>query len=173
VDTYFREINLLYPILHEPTFRRAVDNGFHLVDEGFARVLLVVSALASRSVDDPRVLLRDAPSHSAGWKWFEQANMTGRSMLIPPTLYDVQVYCVGDFCTRSSMYRQLPRNSCQFRSCRDPAHHLHVGLSSPWVFGSHWTLVPIVAWYMITDPTCTTNCGSVLFGEAPDFFFLV
>jgi hypothetical protein len=90
-------MNVLYPVLHQPTFRRAVDDNLHLLDDGFARVLLVVCALASRFVDDARVLIPDAPGHSAGWKWFEQAHMTSRSVLVPPTLYDVQVYCASNF----------------------------------------------------------------------------
>jgi hypothetical protein len=104
VDAYFREINVLYPVLHQPTFQSAIDSGFHLADEGFARVLLAVCAVASYSVDDPRVLLHGAPGQSAGWKWFEQANKTGRSVLVRPTLCDVQVYCVGNFCPKSHVF---------------------------------------------------------------------
>jgi hypothetical protein len=95
VDSYFTNVNLLFPLLHRPTFDRSVRNGLHSQDNGFARVLLMVCAIASRFVDDPRVLLDDSPSPSAGWKYFSQVEMTAIPLLTAPSLCDIQLYCVS------------------------------------------------------------------------------
>ncbi|KIM46821.1 hypothetical protein M413DRAFT_440395 [Hebeloma cylindrosporum] len=94
-DLYFKRDNLYLPLLHRPTFDRSVQEGRHLEDEKFARVFLLVCAVGARYSDDPRVLL-DAvdPSHSSGWKWFNQVQTMKRSLISPPTVEDLQSYCL-------------------------------------------------------------------------------
>jgi hypothetical protein len=94
VDSYFAEVNTIYPLLHRPIFDRSLRDELHLRDDGFARVLLAVCAVASRFVDDPRVLLDGSPSLSAGWKYFSQVQ-TQTPLLAPPSLYDIQLCCVS------------------------------------------------------------------------------
>lgn len=102
IDLYFENLNILMPLLHRPTFEKCVASGLHLQNPGFGATLLLVCAIAARYSDDPRVFLADANSeHSAGWKWFDQVQVVRRSMLAPPSLYDLQVYCVSKILMRN------------------------------------------------------------------------
>ena len=96
IDLYFKYSNLYLPLLHRPTFDKYVKEGLHLTDGDFAPVFLLVCAVGARYSDNPRVRLDDVDSHySAGWKWFEQVQITKRSLLTPATLCDLQLYCVS------------------------------------------------------------------------------
>jgi hypothetical protein len=96
VDLYFNQINLFLPLLHRPTFEQSIAAGLHSEDSCFGGVVLLVCALGSRYSEDSRVLLDGLSTyHSAGWKWFDQVQMA-KSFLVPPTLCDLQVYCVSD-----------------------------------------------------------------------------
>lgn len=98
IDIYFEHVNPFTALLHAPSFRRSVEDGLHLRDDGFGQVTLMLCAIAARFSDDPRVLLdggHDQSLHSAGWKWFSQVEVTRRSLLTPPCLYDLQIYCVS------------------------------------------------------------------------------
>ncbi|KAF8072284.1 fungal-specific transcription factor domain-containing protein [Lyophyllum atratum] len=96
VDLYFEKSNFFLPLLHRPTFERSVSEGLHLRDDGFAANLLLVCSVGSRFSEDPRVLLDGVQSfHSAGWKWFHQVHKVKRSLLTPPSLYDLQFYCLS------------------------------------------------------------------------------
>lgn len=95
--SYFSWYNTYLPLLHRPTFDRAVSEGLHLRDQGFASVLLLVCALGSRFSDDPRVLIPEYDDcHSAGWHWFHQASSAFQLVnYAPPRLYDLQITCVS------------------------------------------------------------------------------
>ncbi|KAF5342022.1 hypothetical protein D9611_002055 [Ephemerocybe angulata] len=96
IDIYFQHVNLYLPLLHRPTFEKLVADGCHYENDSFASTLLLVCAIGARFSDDPRVLLDGEPSsHSAGWKWFEQVQMVKKSLLAPPSLYDLQFYCLS------------------------------------------------------------------------------
>jgi len=96
IDLYFQYTNLYMPLLHRPTFEECVKEGLYLKDNKFAPVFLLVCAIGARYSDNPRVRLDGIESHhSAGWKWYEQVQIMNRSLVIPPTLYDLQVYCVS------------------------------------------------------------------------------
>lgn len=102
IQLYFSQNNLYLPLLHRPTFEKQLQSGLHLRDSGFACVLLLVCAVASRFSDDPRVLLSDStidhekiPSQqSAGWKYFDQVQMQRKSLITPVSLHDLQQYAV-------------------------------------------------------------------------------
>lgn len=79
----------------KPTFDSAVREGLHLRDAGFGAVLLLVCALGSRHVNDPRVRLPSGEPQSAGWRWYNQVRMVHKSSITPPRVYDVQQYCVS------------------------------------------------------------------------------
>jgi hypothetical protein len=96
IDRYFEDLNTMLPLLHRPSFDKSVQEGLHLRDRGFANVLLCVCALSSPFIDDPRVLLEGFPM-SSGWKYFHQVQLLRKSLLAPPTLFDVQVCCVSAF----------------------------------------------------------------------------
>ncbi|EGN92361.1 hypothetical protein SERLA73DRAFT_99356 [Serpula lacrymans var. lacrymans S7.3] len=96
VDLYFNYINSLYPFLHRPSFESSIAEGLHLRDSSFGAVYLLVCAVGSRWSDDPRVFLENTTSeHSCGWKYFEQVQMVRKTLLGPPCLYDLQVYCLS------------------------------------------------------------------------------
>ena len=95
VDLYFRHMNHHFPLLHEPTFKKAVEAGRHLRDGGFGATVLLVCAIGSRFTRDARVLLEgsDHP-HSAGWRWFRCVERARRLSFAPAKLHDLQVYAV-------------------------------------------------------------------------------
>ncbi|KAJ7092925.1 fungal-specific transcription factor domain-containing protein [Mycena belliarum] len=93
---YFEHINLMIPLLHRPTFERAVAAGMHLRDAGFGGTVLLVCAVGAR-------YQTDGPSGSAGWEWFDQVELAGNPLRGQPTLYDLQCYCLSvEFLERAS-----------------------------------------------------------------------
>lgn len=95
VDLFFERANLFMPLLHRPTFEKGLKDGLHFREEGFGSTVLLVCALGARFSDDPRVILEGSNSqHSAGWVWFRQVQWIKRSLLAPPTLYDLQIAAV-------------------------------------------------------------------------------
>ncbi|KAK0185859.1 fungal-specific transcription factor domain-containing protein [Armillaria mellea] len=99
IDIFLRRNEVMMSCLHGPTFRRCVKDKLHLRNEMFGAVVLLVCANASRQSDDPRVLLDGEESkQSSGWKWFNQVQNIRRSLLAPPTIHDLQFYCLfGSF----------------------------------------------------------------------------
>ncbi|KAF8150167.1 fungal-specific transcription factor domain-containing protein [Crassisporium funariophilum] len=96
IELYFANVNLFLPLLHRPTFERSVSDGLHFVDTNFAAIFLLVCAVGARFSDDPRARLDGVDSHhSCGWKWFDQVQMVRKSLLAPPSLYDLQFYCLS------------------------------------------------------------------------------
>ncbi|KAI0930965.1 hypothetical protein AcV7_005003 [Taiwanofungus camphoratus] len=97
VDLYFVNVNCYTSLLHRPTLEDGIRNGLHLRDEGFGSVVLLVCAIGSRFTDDPRVYLKgfESETHSCGWQWFQQVEPTRKSLLAPPRLYDLQIYCLS------------------------------------------------------------------------------
>ena len=101
VELYFRNINDVIPLLHEPTFKQAIETQLHLRRGGFGATLLLVCANGARFTDDPRVILDGSTlRQSAGWKWFNQVDITRRSPYAPPRLYDIQLYSVSQLLSR-------------------------------------------------------------------------
>ncbi|KAJ3733132.1 hypothetical protein DFJ43DRAFT_1069396 [Lentinula guzmanii] len=96
INAYFDNVNIILPVLHRPTFERSMREKLHYCDEMFAAIVLLVCAVASRYVEDRRVLLDGVDSwHSCGWKYFNQVQVVRKSLLAPPTLYDLQFYCLS------------------------------------------------------------------------------
>lgn len=98
IPIYFEHVNNYLPLLHRPTFEKCVLAGLHFRDEAFGITVLLVCAIAARHSDDPRVLLEghDKPGSrlSAGWKWFNQTHMMKRSILLLPSLHELQYFAV-------------------------------------------------------------------------------
>ncbi|KAJ7506045.1 fungal-specific transcription factor domain-containing protein [Mycena galericulata] len=88
---YFENCSIYIPMLHRPTFERAVAENLHLRDDKFGATVLLVCALGSRFSDDPRVFDPAAPL-TCGWKYFSQLSMSMIQFFDPPTLYDLQYY---------------------------------------------------------------------------------
>ncbi|KAJ7158966.1 fungal-specific transcription factor domain-containing protein [Mycena crocata] len=104
VELYFAHINnLFFPLLHRPTFERALAAQLHLQDEGFAGTLLLVCALGARYSSDPRVCPSGASDvagmgkEMAGYDWFAQVKLpgAGQPLVRQPSLYELQCYCLA------------------------------------------------------------------------------
>ncbi|KAJ7610085.1 fungal-specific transcription factor domain-containing protein [Roridomyces roridus] len=110
IDLYFERVNPLICLLHAPSFRRSVAHGEHLSDLHFGALVLLVSALASRCSDDPRVLMDEDPRpDSAGWKWFRQVKplrLATSFQNFQYSLYKLQVICLSSlFIAQTSVLR--------------------------------------------------------------------
>ena len=55
VELYFRNVNDVTPLLHEPTFRKDVAEGLHCRRGEFGAIVLLVCANAARFTRDPRI----------------------------------------------------------------------------------------------------------------------
>ncbi|KAJ7079406.1 fungal-specific transcription factor domain-containing protein [Mycena belliarum] len=97
VDLYFLHTNLYYPLLHRPTFERALADDLHLRAPAFGAVVLVVCAIASRYSDDPRVSAEGAGEEPlrCGWQSFEQLPQVLDHLFEKPTLHHLQYYCLA------------------------------------------------------------------------------
>jgi hypothetical protein len=113
-DKYFEYTHPFYPLHHRPTLERHYSEGLHHTDSAFAATLLLTCAVASRWSDDPRVLVDEKTQHSAGWHFFEQAQALRRNALVPPTLFDVQVYAVSVISLRNNLRLNLGLAFCAF-----------------------------------------------------------
>jgi hypothetical protein len=91
VDTYFKKTNVYLPVFHRPTFEKALASGTHLRDEGFGAVVLLLCANAA----DPPI-----PPVTDLSPYFRQVQNSGRSILGPARLYDVQLHFVIRFLPR-------------------------------------------------------------------------
>ncbi|CAK5265440.1 unnamed protein product [Mycena citricolor] len=73
VTIFFEKLNIVFFLLHRPSFERSVASGLHLLDHSFGGLLLAVIALASKFSDDPRVIYPGTNTRlSSGWQWFQQ-----------------------------------------------------------------------------------------------------
>ncbi|KAJ6552571.1 fungal-specific transcription factor domain-containing protein [Mycena vulgaris] len=105
IDLYFVHVNVYLPLLHRPTLERGVAAGLHQRDDGFAAILLLVCAVASRWSNDPRVMApggtqgvgesKPGGRLACGWGWFEQVPMVGTHLFGQAKLYDLQCCCLA------------------------------------------------------------------------------
>ncbi|KIK70173.1 hypothetical protein GYMLUDRAFT_213322, partial [Collybiopsis luxurians FD-317 M1] len=97
VKLYFLHVHPYFPLLHRPSFEKAISEGLHLQNRRFGNVVLSVCAIAARFSDDPRVLVEGAEDnfHSSGWRWFEQASPSRTLLIQSPTLEDLQCCCLS------------------------------------------------------------------------------
>ncbi|KAF8576306.1 hypothetical protein K439DRAFT_1540534, partial [Ramaria rubella] len=95
---YFFYNNLYLALLHHPMFARQYNKHLHKSNNGFASIILLVCTIASRWSDNPHVLRPDQASssnipisrHSAGWKYFDQAQMQRKSLISAAPPFDLQ-----------------------------------------------------------------------------------
>jgi hypothetical protein len=158
-------VNLTSPVLHRPSFERALANGAHFADASFGALVLIVCAIGSRFVYDKRVTLEGAPSHSAGWRWFSQVQMTPRGLLAPPSLHDLQLYCVS--CPSDSANYIPIADACDSylqRFFRGPPRSRLAGASSGLVSVSRRMSARTARRCIARPQVCTTSSGSAHFG---------
>ncbi|KAJ7172925.1 fungal-specific transcription factor domain-containing protein [Mycena crocata] len=104
VSLYFAHNNIYYPLLHRPTFDRAVADGLHLHDDAFAAVVLVVCAIGARFSTDPRVTPEGADVLTCGWQYFGQLQLTLNHLFLKPRIHHVQYYCLATMFLEMSMH---------------------------------------------------------------------
>jgi hypothetical protein len=95
IDNYFRCYNDYLPLLHRPTFDRAVANGQHLEDDSFGAIVILVSAIGSSHSDDPRLRVELNQPDSAGWNLFKQLHLDELALMNATPLYAVQICVVS------------------------------------------------------------------------------
>jgi len=109
IEAYFEHDNITLPLLNRIIFQKDYNSGRWRKDTDFAKVCLLVFAVASRHVDHPDVYWHAGDEaagraaradmemyrHSAGWRWMEAVVKTGKSILKPATLEDLQVLTVS------------------------------------------------------------------------------
>ncbi|KAJ7163358.1 fungal-specific transcription factor domain-containing protein [Mycena filopes] len=110
LQLYFTIIHPTFPVLHRPSFGTAYGEGLHFKSVEFGGLLLAVLAVASRYSDDPRVFVDGDTSLSSGWRFANQVE-TGRKLLQPSTLYEIQTYCLLAF---FSLGTSVPQNGWLF-----------------------------------------------------------
>ncbi|KAF5339483.1 hypothetical protein D9758_015314 [Tetrapyrgos nigripes] len=94
IDLYFAHMNRYLPLLHRPSFDRAVADGVHLRDRQFGYVVLAVCAYGARYSNDPRIYYDNSRhEYSIGWKWFKQIKLIKSNFAKAATIYDLQL-CV-------------------------------------------------------------------------------
>ncbi|KAH0588919.1 Transcriptional activator protein acu-15 [Termitomyces sp. J132] len=96
VGLYFEHVNSHFPLLHQPTFEKALREGLHHVDCHFGSTVLGVCAVGSRYTNNRKVFLDGIESElTAGWKWYSQIRQCWRSTARIPSLYSVQSTCLA------------------------------------------------------------------------------
>lgn len=95
VDAYFSGPHRFYPILNETIFRRELDNVSKRDDSEAKMLALSVFALASRYIDDDRVLdpavQDESKINTRGVRWFNACRRIGYRVMWPsPTLSHIQ-----------------------------------------------------------------------------------
>ena len=91
IDAYFRDVNTYMPLLHRALFERQLAAGLHEVDPQFLVIVLLVCAIASRSIFDSRVLAEPGQLRSAGWRYYEMVAPLNRVQILENSqLFDLQ-----------------------------------------------------------------------------------
>lgn len=85
----------MLPLLHRPSFERAVAEDLHFRDHKFAGVVLLVCAIGAHWSTDTRTRIKPDLKYSNGWKYFSQVPLLRKSWLNPPSLYDIQTCAVS------------------------------------------------------------------------------
>ncbi|KAG6898174.1 hypothetical protein C0992_004161 [Termitomyces sp. T32_za158] len=92
VGLYFECVNSHFPLLHRPTFEKALRDGLHYTNPHFGSTVLGVCAVASRYTNNQKVFLEGIESDlTAGWKWYSQIRQCWRSTAKIPSLYSLAI----------------------------------------------------------------------------------
>ncbi|CAK5269789.1 unnamed protein product [Mycena citricolor] len=92
IQRYFEAVHPTFPLIHRPSFELCVAEGMHFANPQFGSLLLALLGVASRHLDDPRVLLPEGSGHSAGWKFVSQVRIGQR--MWDPSIFDAQFFAL-------------------------------------------------------------------------------
>lgn len=103
ISLYFTYKDNFMPLLHRPTFERAIADQLHHRDVQFAAMVLLVCAIGAGYSEDPRVtaIPHDHPQ-SLSWTWFHQSQALHPKVLYRPSLYVIQAHCVSFLLSQAS-----------------------------------------------------------------------
>jgi hypothetical protein len=120
IRAYFSHEGLYLPVLRKSDFERDYAMGRWRTDRAFARLSLLVFAVASRWVssqevywaaqDDPlrpEDRAREIPTQSAGWRYLQEAIKLGNNLLALPNVSDLQAQVVSGIQAEDSSPFQL------------------------------------------------------------------
>ncbi|KAJ6523985.1 fungal-specific transcription factor domain-containing protein [Mycena capillaripes] len=93
VTLYFSNIHPFMPVLHHPMFEEGISQQLHMYNPSFGSLLLLVCALGSLYLTEPAMSNQDR--QTLGWKWYNQVELCGHSLLQAPTPSDIQSYCLA------------------------------------------------------------------------------
>lgn len=97
IEAFFEHVNPLCPLLHKGMFITLLWQGRHKVDRHFYSLVLMVLALASRTVLDTRVRTDPEDHCSAGRGFFEMAGSVNRDGLwVSGGLFGLQARVVSE-----------------------------------------------------------------------------
>ncbi|KIM40075.1 hypothetical protein M413DRAFT_73918 [Hebeloma cylindrosporum] len=109
IDLYFLHSNIIFPLLHRPTFTRQWKQGLHRRNIWFACVCALIFAVASRWCEDERVLptgdTKEVDWKLAGGRYFEigvEIHRVRRNLLHPASLFEVQTFTLIGMYLRGS-----------------------------------------------------------------------
>ncbi|KAL0573204.1 hypothetical protein V5O48_008757 [Marasmius crinis-equi] len=100
---YFHHVNILFPLLHRPTFERQWKGRLHERNIWFACLVMSIFAVASRWSQDLRVLPESEQNKPpevidwtlSGWKYFAVCigvHRMRRSLFFPASLFEIQTF---------------------------------------------------------------------------------
>ncbi|KAF7291777.1 Zn(2)-C6 fungal-type domain-containing protein [Mycena chlorophos] len=125
IDLYFTHKNIYLPVLHRPTFERAVTHGLHRTDQTFASVVMLVCAIAARYSADPRVAAGPGEDTlGCGYEFFRQVNMTIDHVFEKPRLEQLQIYCLAAVFQECSAHSVWSLVGIGIRMAQDAGAHL-------------------------------------------------
>ncbi|KAF7348898.1 Zn(2)-C6 fungal-type domain-containing protein [Mycena venus] len=88
VDLYFDHSNMYVPLLHCPTFKRALADNLHIREDKFGANVLSVCTIGPRFSDDPRAY-DPTEALTCGWKFFSQMSSGLEHLYDRPKLYGI------------------------------------------------------------------------------------
>lgn len=94
IELYYQEHDIYIHLIYRPKFERNVVQRLHEYDSSFGALLLSVCAVGARHSNDTRVLLNPGEEFTRGWKYYQQIRTLPAVLSHPPTLHDLQLYCV-------------------------------------------------------------------------------
>ncbi|KAK6977508.1 Zn(2)-C6 fungal-type domain-containing protein [Favolaschia claudopus] len=139
---YFTHKNIYFPVLHRPTFERALASNLHLRDSAFGAVVLLVCAIGARFSDDPR-LNRDEKEKEEplrrGWEFFDQVPFGLDHIFETPGIYLLQYYCLAvAFLENSTPAAAWSLIGIGLRIAQDVGAHRHSNDGPPSVDSELW-----------------------------------
>ncbi|EJU03926.1 hypothetical protein DACRYDRAFT_115217 [Dacryopinax primogenitus] len=90
INAFFTRYNNVFPLLHKPTFMRQYADPALRQDRDWVAIAFGVFALASKYVEDPRVLPESGSWYSAGQKFWKEMRRVMSQLYAPPTLFRLQ-----------------------------------------------------------------------------------